>query len=99
MPYISQEDRDELEEKLDALIKKILNMFVVGNSYHRGAGTINYVITKILDKTLVHQWDDEVRYHKINTAIGVLECAKLELYRRVAANYEDKAIDINGDVY
>jgi hypothetical protein len=35
-----------------------------------------------------------MRYHHINTAIGALECAKLELYRRVAAPYEDKAIEI-----
>ena len=29
----------------------------------------------------------------------MLECAKLELYRRVAAPYEDEKIDQNGDVY
>jgi len=32
-------------------------------------------------------------------AIGALECAKLELYRRVAAPYEDTKIAENGDVY
>jgi hypothetical protein len=31
--------------------------------------------------------------------IGVLECAKLELYRRVAAPYEDAKCEDNGDVY
>ena len=41
----------------------------------------------------------EVRYSKINALIGVLECAKLELYRRVAAPYENDKIDENGDVY
>jgi hypothetical protein len=38
-------------------------------------------------------------YKNINQAIGALECAKLELYRRVAAPYEDKKALINGDVY
>ena len=38
---------------------------------------------------------------KITTAevLGVLECVKLELYRRVAAPYEDKKCQENGDVY
>ncbi len=40
-----------------------------------------------------------LRYSKINSLIGVLECAKLELYRRVAAPYENDKIDENGDVY
>ena len=31
--------------------------------------------------------------------MGALECAKLELYRRVAAPYEDVKIMENGDVY
>jgi len=31
--------------------------------------------------------------------VGVLECAKMELYRRVAAPYEDKKKEENGDVY
>ena len=37
-------------------------------------------------------------YADINSAIGVLECAKLELYRRQAAPYEDKKIEENGEV-
>ena len=39
------------------------------------------------------------RYAHLNEAIGVLECAKLELYRRVAAPYEDEKIAESGDVY
>ena len=35
----------------------------------------------------------------LNAIIGALECAKLELYRRVAAPYEDDKIIENGDVY
>jgi hypothetical protein len=40
-----------------------------------------------------------LRYAHLNEAIGVLECAKLELYRRVAAPYEDEKITESGDVY
>ena len=38
-------------------------------------------------------------YVKLNELIGVLECAKLELYRRVASPYEDEKVESNGDVY
>ena len=38
-------------------------------------------------------------YQHVNDALGALEGAKLELYRRVAAPYEnDKAVQ-HGDVY
>ena len=39
------------------------------------------------------------RYRDFNAAIGVLECAKLELYRRAAATYEDAKLAEHGDVY
>lgn len=58
------------------------------------AGELNYAITK-----LVSEFIGQVSYAKINAAIGALECAKLELYRRLAAPYEDDKIAENGDVY
>ena len=57
-------------------------------------GELNYLITKLVDTYI-----EDVSYMKINEAIGVLECAKLELYRRIAAPYEDTKKAINGDVY
>jgi hypothetical protein len=38
-------------------------------------------------------------YSIINDIVGVLECAKMEFYRRVAVPYEDKKRTENGDVY
>jgi hypothetical protein len=38
-------------------------------------------------------------YAAIAEAAGVLETAKLEFYRRLAASYEDEKIAENGDVY
>lgn len=58
-------------------------------------GELNYAITMLINDYLV----DEVSYATINEVIGVLECAKLELYRRVAVPYEDKKCKENGDVY
>ena len=60
------------------------------------AGELNYVITRLLDLWIA---DHGLTYDRINTCIGVLECAKLELYRKIAAAYEDKKCAENGEVY
>jgi hypothetical protein len=59
-------------------------------------GELNYLITlNCLD------YVDEIgeSYASYNAVIGALECAKLEMYRRMIAPYEDKKIKENGDVY
>ena len=60
------------------------------------AGELNFVISTLINKYLTNKGKN---YSNINEAIGVLECAKLELYRRVALPYEDIKIEANGDVY
>jgi len=56
-------------------------------------GELNYAITKLL---LARKPEN---YAAFNNLIGVLECCKLEFYRRAVAEYEDKKAAINGDVY
>lgn len=68
-----------------------------GKDTPREAGELNYVVTRAVDAYLC--WQGPLRYDTLNTAIGVLECAKLELYRRLAAPYEDIKQTQNGDVY
>ena len=51
------------------------------------AGELNYVITRIVDHYLASKTG--LSYAGINEVVGVLECAKQELYRRIAAPYED----------
>ena len=64
------------------------------DEWNRSPGTLNYIITR-----LVHWWlGDNPNYERYNAAIGVLECAKLELYRRKVSPYEDEKINENGDV-
>ncbi len=59
------------------------------------AGDLNFTITKILHNYLEEcDWG----YSSINLVIGVLECAKLELYRTVAAPYEDTKKEQNGPI-
>lgn len=61
----------------------------------RTAGQLNYVITQAVSRYVSRG----LNYQAINDALGALEGAKLELYRRVASGYEDKKIVENGDVY
>lgn len=84
MPYIKSDNRIEINYAIDNLITKVYNV-----------GDINYAIT-----LLFHQWlvDKGMRYQHINELIGVLECAKLELYRQIAAPYEDIKKKENGSV-
>ncbi len=61
------------------------------------AGELNYAITRLVDDYLIQKGG--IRYAHLNEVIGVLECAKLELYRRVAAPYEDQKRRETADVY
>ena len=63
----------------------------------RDAGELNFALTNIVDKYLQNKGG--LRYAHINEAVGALECAKLELYRRVAAPYEEQKMKESGDVY
>ncbi len=60
------------------------------------AGELNYLITRAVDSYLKQKG---LSYAHLNEAVGVLECAKLELYRRIAAGYEDGKRAENGEVY
>lgn len=60
------------------------------------AGELNYLVTKLCDAFLMKTG---LSYKNINQAIGALECAKLELYRRIASPYEDDKARLNGEVY
>ena len=85
MPYIIPEERDNLDPAIEALSRQL--------GSHAAPGTMNYVITRIL------QSQKPVTYLNINTQVGILECVKLELYRRIAVPYETAKIKQNGDVY
>jgi len=59
-------------------------------------GELNYLITEICSRYLRTKGE---RYQTYNDIMGALEGAKLELYRRQIAPYEDVKIIENGDVY
>ena len=97
MPYIKKERRPKLDIKIGALITQLIN---IGNGTVVD-GDLNYAISRICWAVchMKHATRGSgVSYSQINKVIGALECAKLELYRRIAAPYEDEKIDENGDI-
>lgn len=62
----------------------------------QNAGELNYLFSSYIDEYINSK---SFSYNTINEVIGALECAKLELYRRIAVPYEDRKIIENGEVY
>ncbi|HUW48543.1 MAG TPA: hypothetical protein VMW36_07365 [Patescibacteria group bacterium] len=87
MPYIKSENRKKYDKVLRELVDTLKRL-----PPEEVDGELNYVVTKILKDIY------PLRYFHINKAVGVLECIKLEFYRRVAAPYEDLKIKESGDV-
>jgi broad-specificity NMP kinase len=78
------------------IVRQLRELIDSGKENPVDPGPLNYKITKVIKQYLD---DNGLNYSTINDIIGVLECSKLEMYRRLAAGYEDKKIKENGDVY
>ena len=74
----------ENRDKIDARYFRPPKMFTPGE--------LNYTITRLLLS------QGPRRYADYNALIGVLECCKLELYRRAVAVYEDRKAAESGDI-
>lgn len=85
MPYIKKEDRERFIPLIELIEKQEI----------RSAGELNYLVTMLTHKFLNQKPES---YSTYNDAIGALEGAKLELYRRHVASYENEKIKENGDV-
>ncbi len=68
---------------------------LAGGRRPRTVGELNYCVTRLM----IEYCHDKLSYKDVNDAIGAVECAKLEFYRRMAVPYEDIKISENGDVY
>ena len=90
MPYIEQSERNHLDRAIKGLAKKIDQ---IPCEQSLPVGILNYCITRLLLST------NPSRYTDYNSLIGVLECVKLELYRRAVGPYENGKAEENGDVY
>ena len=59
-------------------------------------GELNFVISDTIDSYLCAQG---ISYGTLNTVIGVLACVQAEVYRRIAAAYEDVRLEQHGEVF
>ena len=91
MPYIPQKDRDRYNNLVDAIVDKLVEV----NDTQLIKGHHNYIMY-----TLALKLADRVgiRYATLQDIIGTFDCCKMELYRKLVAPYEEKAIEKNGDV-
>lgn len=58
-------------------------------------GSLNYAISKLCHEYILNFG---LNYATLNEVIGVLDCAKLELYSQVVRPYEGKKCKLNGHV-
>lgn len=92
MPYIKQENRTELKELAANVVIELERLNQATPGY---AGNMNFLISTIISSILTKNKS----YATINEFVGMLECVKQELYRRIAFKYEDQKAAENGDVY
>lgn len=96
MPYIPEEERQELDEAIETMAKAIKDFqtaLVNPHNFANFLGRINYCFSRVLSIVM-----GDISYSKIAMATGVLENIKQEFYRRIAAKYEDTKILENGDI-
>lgn len=84
MPYIKQQDR----EKFNSSAKDIADKASC-------AGDLNYALTVIIQSYIEKKG---LNYANCNEIVGMLDCCKMEFYRKIVAPYEEKKINENGDV-
>jgi hypothetical protein len=85
MPYIPFHKREHYKDALQDISEVGIEL----------TGNLNYLITSLCNIYLNESGECYKTYDEI---IGAFECAKLEMYRRKVAPYEDQKCQLNGDV-
>jgi len=91
MPYIKEENRNKIDYAIEELVEQFRNE--IGWS---DTGAANYTITRVILGCMkpVNGWT----YDSLSDVIKTLECAKLEIIRRLLDKHENNAIIKNGDL-
>ena len=59
-------------------------------------GELNYLMSQLVKSFLA---ENGISYTSLNAVVGVLDCLKMEVYRKLAAPYEDDKEIENGSVW
>jgi len=91
MPYITKDKKELIDDPIDKLVYQFREELGWND-----AGAANYTITRVVLGCMKpgSGWS----YGSLSDVIKTLECAKLEIVRRLLDGYEDKAIRKNGDL-
>jgi hypothetical protein len=84
MPYILQSRRDLLDPAINDL-----------GDFMQDVGDLNYIVTRLTLHLLMR---DGLSYENINNTLGTVQLSFNEMYRRIAAEYEDFKLRENGDI-
>jgi len=84
MPYIQKFKKDILSRKIKNLMKDHMDT----------PGEVTFAIYKII----LEYSKKNPCYSTFAICTGILDCTKLEFYRKIVAPYEEKKIKENGDV-
>lgn len=93
MPYLTQSEREIYDDAIREIVERMPDV----EDY---PGDLNYVVTRLCLGLLydLPQSRPKLNYQKLNAVVGALEAAKLEIYRRHVAPYEDMKMLDHGDV-
>jgi hypothetical protein len=97
MPYIKPEHRSALDPAIRDLAERLSEVARSLPEETAFAGLLNYACTSLAVE-VVHARFGRLRYGVIATVTGVFKNVADEFYRRVAAPYEDRQIEKNGDL-
>lgn len=89
MPYI----KEELRTAFEPAIQELAQLLTDSGRLPPASGELNYIFCALLDRVCGTNYEGRAE------AIKALECAKLELYRKVLAPYEDGKAQANGEVF
>jgi len=90
MPYLTDDARAKIDDHINDLIDVLINTDV------SVPGGLNYAICRVADGVIAAKGES---YSIYNTLLGSVEAAKLEIYRRMVAPYEDVKCQANGEVF
>ncbi len=90
MPYLTDDARAKIDDHINDLIDVLVNSDV------SVPGGLNYAICRVADGVIAAKGES---YSLYNTLLGSVEAAKLEIYRRMVAPYEDVKCQHNGEVF
>jgi hypothetical protein len=97
MPYIEPKARATFDPLIDQLAERIVAEAKRAGHDAAFAGLLNYTCTRLALQIIRLQFG-QLRYWLIALVTGTFQNISQEFYRRMAAPYEEKQMEKNGDV-